>query len=43
MNSRERMLAAIGRDKPDHVPLYCWCFGVEPPATLRWRTASPTR
>ncbi len=37
MNSRERMLTAIGRGVPDHVPLYCWCFGASPPPTLRWR------
>jgi len=36
MTSRERMLAAIGRDKPDHVPLYCWVFGFAAPERLRW-------
>lgn len=37
MDSRERLLAAIRLQKPDHVPLYCWCFGVQPPPSLRWQ------
>jgi hypothetical protein len=37
MNSRERLLAAIGHEKPDHVPMYCWCFGFAPPPHLRWQ------
>jgi len=37
MNSRERLLTAIRGEKPDHVPLYCWCFGYAPPASLRWQ------
>lgn len=36
MTSRERMLAAIRREKPDHVPLYSWVFGFTPPEKLRW-------
>ena len=37
MNSRERLLAAIGHAKPDHVPMLCWCFGSTAPPKLRWR------
>ncbi|NLG51235.1 MAG: hypothetical protein GX552_14095 [Chloroflexi bacterium] len=37
MNSRERLLTAISGEKPDHVPLYCWCFGFAPPPPLRWQ------
>ena len=37
MTSRERMLAAIAGETPDHVPLYCWAFGFTAPAHLRWR------
>jgi uroporphyrinogen-III decarboxylase len=37
MNSRERMLAAIQHQQPDHVPMYCWCFGVTVPPHLRWQ------
>ena len=36
MNSRERLLTAIGGGKPDHVPLYCWVFGFSAPSHLRW-------
>jgi len=37
MNSRERLLAAIRHEQPDHVPLYCSCFGFTAPLHLRWR------
>jgi hypothetical protein len=37
MNARERWLAAIRHDKPDHVPLYCQCFGFTAPPHLRWQ------
>src|SRR5271157_620389 len=37
MNSRERWLAAIQHEKPDHIPLYCQCFGVAVPPYLRWQ------
>ncbi len=37
MNSRERLLAAISCQQPDHTPLINWCFGLQPPANLRWR------
>jgi len=37
MNSRERLLAAIRLEEPDHVPLVCWCFGFTPPPRLRWQ------
>jgi hypothetical protein len=37
MNSRERLLAAIGHEKPDHVPMLCWCFGFTAPPHLRWQ------
>ncbi|MCJ7752614.1 MAG: uroporphyrinogen decarboxylase family protein, partial [Armatimonadetes bacterium] len=36
MTSKERMLAAIRREEPDHVPLYSWVFGFAPPQRLRW-------
>jgi len=39
MNSRERLLTAIGYDKPDHIPMYCSCFGVLVPPHLRWARA----
>jgi hypothetical protein len=35
MNSRERSMAAIRHEKPDHVPRYCWCFGFPAPPRLR--------
>ena len=37
MTSRERMLAAIKGERPDHVPLYCWVFGFAAPHHLRWK------
>jgi hypothetical protein len=37
MNARERWLAAIRHEKPDHVPLYCQCFGFTAPPQLRWQ------
>jgi hypothetical protein len=37
MNSRERVLAAIGNEKPDHIPMYCSCFGFAPAPNLRWQ------
>ena len=37
MNSRERLIAAIRHEKPDHVPMYCWCFGFPAPPHLRWQ------
>jgi uroporphyrinogen-III decarboxylase len=37
MTSKERMLAAIRHEKPDHVPLYCWTFGYTSPERLRWQ------
>jgi hypothetical protein len=36
MPSRERLLTAIGGGKPDHLPLWCWCFGFAPPPAWRW-------
>ena len=36
MTSRERVLAAIRHEKPDHVPLYSWVFGFTAPKQLRW-------
>jgi uroporphyrinogen-III decarboxylase len=38
MNSRERLLAAIDGQPPDHVPLTTWCFGFRAPEHLRWNT-----
>ena len=37
MNSRERLLKAIRHEKPDHVPMYCSCFGVTVSPHLRWK------
>lgn len=36
MTSRQRMLSAIRREQPDHVPLYAWVFGFCAPPHLRW-------
>jgi len=36
MRSRERLLAIINGEKPDHIPLYCWVFGFTAPKHLRW-------
>jgi uroporphyrinogen-III decarboxylase len=36
MSSRERMLAVIRREQPDHVPLFFNAFGFRPPAHLQW-------
>jgi len=36
LTSRERLLAAIRHEKPDYVPMYCWCFGFPAPPQLRW-------
>ncbi|MHB9031947.1 MAG: uroporphyrinogen decarboxylase family protein [Anaerolineae bacterium] len=43
MNSRERLLTVLNRARPDHVPLYCSCFGVMPPPALRWSRAGRER
>ncbi len=37
MNSKERFLAAWEGRPQDHAPLTAWCFGVHPPARLRWQ------
>ncbi len=36
MTSRERLLAAIRHETPDHTPLYSWVFGFKAPARLQW-------
>jgi len=36
MKSRERLLAVIKGEKPDHIPLYCWVFGFTAPKHLCW-------
>jgi uroporphyrinogen-III decarboxylase len=36
MNSKERILAAWNGQPMDHIPLTTWCFGVQPPPSLRW-------
>ncbi len=36
LSSRDRMLAVLRREKPDHVPLFFNCFGFVPPPHLRW-------
>lgn len=38
MNSRERLVAAIQHEKPDHLPMYCMCFGFTAPPNLRWQS-----
>ncbi len=43
MTSRERILAAIDGTGSDRVPLAAWCFGVSPPAALRWEEAGVER
>jgi uroporphyrinogen-III decarboxylase len=37
MSSRERMLAVLRREAPDHLPLFFNAFGFRPPAHLSWR------
>jgi len=37
MTSRERLLAAIDREVPDHVPLMARCFGFAPPSAWTWQ------
>jgi len=37
MTSRERLLATIGHETPDHVPMLGWCFGFTAPPQLRWQ------
>ena len=43
MTSRERMLATLRHETPDHAPLYSWVFGFEPAPQWRrresWRLA----
>lgn len=39
MNSRERMLAAIRHETPDHTPLYSWVFGFQPAPDWGWANA----
>jgi hypothetical protein len=39
MTSRERMIAAIRHQTPDHTPLYAWVFGFAAPPHLRWSEA----
>lgn len=39
MNTRERISAVWQGQKPDHVPLTTWCFGLRAPAHLRWTTS----
>jgi len=36
ISSRERMLAAIRYQQPDHIPLHFKAFGFQPPEALRW-------
>ena len=37
ITSRQRLLGAWSGEPVDHVPLCTWCFGVQPPARLRWQ------
>ena len=39
MTSRERLLAAIRHEEPDHVPLWSQCYGFAPPRSMRWERA----
>jgi len=39
MDSRERLLTAIGGGQPDHVPLVCRVFGLAAPPALAWSRA----
>ncbi len=43
MTSRERILAACEGRAADHVPLTTWCFGLQPPAHLRWEREGQPR
>lgn len=36
MTSRERMLATLRHETPDHTPLYSWVFGFEPALQWQW-------
>ena len=38
MRSRDRILAAWSGQPADHVPLTTWCFGLQAPPHLCWRT-----
>lgn len=38
MNSRQRLLAVLNGQPPDHVPLLFWCFGFRAPPGLAWET-----
>lgn len=43
MTSRERMLATLRHETPDHTPLYSWVFGFEPaPEWQRQEPGKPT-
>lgn len=35
-SSRDRMLAVLRHEEPDHVPLFFNCFGFRPPPHMRW-------
>lgn len=37
LTSRERILGVIEGKKVDHIPLYSWVFGFNPPEYLRWK------
>lgn len=37
MTSKERILAAWHGRPVDYVPLTTWCFGLQPPPSLRWQ------
>ncbi len=39
LSSRERMLAVLNHQEPDHVPLLFNPFGFKPPSHLQWSTA----
>ena len=38
MTSRERIMAVLNGQSPDHVPLTTWCFGLPAPEHVKWET-----
>ena len=43
MTSRERILAALNGEPPDHTPLTTWCFGLSAPTHLKWERDGQAR
>lgn len=43
MTSRQRFLAVLQGQRPDHVPLTTWCFGLSAPPELSWNSDGQSR